>query len=118
LLFHQSHYQRIVSKPDNGLFRNDAGNVSGCSPVDFDSSSFNQCSFLGIYKFCSMCDNDTNHLVTLGTLMSSTQEVVITNKSSSNAASVAHSIFEKATNNPIVAAPTMACEYKLFFPSF
>ncbi len=81
--------------------------------MDFDLSSINQYSIPGaIHDFCSMCDdNDTNHSVTLRTLTNHAQEAVITNKSSSNAAFVAHPTFKEATNNPIIAAPTMACEY-------
>jgi hypothetical protein len=81
--------------------------------VDFDSSSINQYSISGaVHDFCSMCNNnDTNHSITLHTPSNHAQEAVITNKSSSNAAFVAHPTIEEATNNPIIAAPAVAREY-------
>ncbi len=36
LLFDQSHYLHIVSKPDNVLFCNDGTNLSACSLADFE----------------------------------------------------------------------------------
>jgi hypothetical protein len=81
--------------------------------VDFNSSSIYQYSIPGaIRDFCSMCDNnDTNYLVTSRTPTNHAQEAVITNKSSSDAAFVAHPTFKDATNDPIIAAPAMACEF-------
>ncbi len=59
-----------------------------------------------------MCNNDdTNHSVTLRTSTNHAQEAEITNKSSSDAAFVAHPSFEEATNDPIIAASAMARHY-------
>jgi hypothetical protein len=59
---------------------------------------------------CFLCNNVTNHLVTLGSSINPTQKVVITNKSSFDAASVAYSTFQEATNDSLTAAVAMAHE--------
>jgi hypothetical protein len=128
LLLHGNHYQGIISQPDFNPFCDDHTNDFGYPSVDFDSSinqsfmpdapDLDTASSLAIHNmYCSVCKDYSNQSVTLGRMMNPAQEVV-TNNSSSDAPSVAHSTFQEATNDPIPAVVAVACEWNYIIFSF
>jgi hypothetical protein len=121
LLPNQSHFSRIVSKPSNVSSQDGSNNEYDCSFMDseshncqssmVDAQDFDNASTLDFNLYCSLCDDDSNHLVTSpNSLMNPAHDEVPTNKTPSDAASDAHYTSQETMNESFNFTATIARE--------